>query len=169
MLHFSKSVSIWQNSSLSWQAWGWVHFTKFSFLSELFLQVRVFFFTQLFFIIFLRLWIKVSSSGSHYIQKIKESMSNKRTNYFCKISRCNKLNIFEFLLFILADLHQYTIVLSSFLRDVLPHRAFTPSTATASLKVPSPSVAPPACSLSSRSTAPTTSLLLFMRFTPCSI
>lgn len=58
-----------------------------------------------------------------------------------------------------------TKLLSSFLMVDLPHRALTPSTATARRKF-DPGC--PLCSLSSFITAPTTSLLLFMRLIPCS-
>lgn len=56
-----------------------------------------------------------------------------------------------------------TKLLSSFLMVDLPHRALTPSTATARRKV-DPGC--PLCSLSSFITAPTTSVLLFIRLMP---
>lgn len=56
-----------------------------------------------------------------------------------------------------------TALLSSFLMVDLPHRALTPSTATAMRKSDSGC---PLCSLSSFITAPTTSLLLFTRVIP---
>lgn len=58
-----------------------------------------------------------------------------------------------------------TALLSSFLMVDLPHRALTPSTATARRKFDSGC---PLCSLSSFITAPTTSLLLFTRVIPYS-
>lgn len=57
-----------------------------------------------------------------------------------------------------------TGLLSSFLIVDLPHKALTPSTATAKRKS---DPGWPLCSLSSFITAPTTSLLLFTRLIPC--
>lgn len=58
-----------------------------------------------------------------------------------------------------------TALLSSFLMVDLPHRALTPSTATARRNS---EAGRPHCSLSSFSTAPTTSLLVFTRVMPYS-
>lgn len=100
----------------------------------------------------------INQSELFWIHLLTVKTTNKSYLWQLK-QKCLKFKTTELWMYFL------TALLSSFLMVDLPHRALTPSTATARRK------SDPGCPLCSRSsfiTAPTTSLLLFTRDMPCS-